>query len=472
MRPGHDLVSSRSRQLRSLSLIYAGLMLYSSTVIGPNGPHFVYHSAAEAFRMFRATPYVMNGSDQRADWMGNLLMLVPFGFLVTGTLWSRRPVLRLPAAAGAMLICLSTILAIKYLQLFFPPRTVTLNYILAQSAGAMLGCAGFVVWQLRVWPSANRHDPVAMLMLALRLYFAALAVFLLMPLDFALNAADLAGQIERLPDTVFALPGADHSLGLRVPLLMVAAAAFVPVGVMLTFVRAGGRHVRRSILSVTAIGLALTTGVFLLSMLVLSASPAMASILYRTGGIVGGAAIIGWLSRQDPGRLREALRRSIPWLILPYLATLLLVNRLLSTHWLSLHDAIAQAYPLGVLPLFDYYIVSKAAAAKNIVGHGLMYLPIGVAVWLRDATHPGGRPFLLAAAISACVELARYLRPGLEGDINAILVAGLSAMFAARLMPAAWSMLAALSEQPAPAAVRHPVATAYRRSSQPVSSRR
>ena len=110
-------------------------MLYSSTAVGPTGFHFVSLDPVEAFHRFLATRFVASGSDQRADWMGNLLMLVPFGFLVAGAIWPRRAAFRLPAAAGTMLICMAAILAIKYLQLFFPPRTVTLNYIVAQGAG-------------------------------------------------------------------------------------------------------------------------------------------------------------------------------------------------------------------------------------------------------------------------------------------------------------------------------------------------
>jgi len=121
---------------------YALLMLYSSTIIGPDGINFVYKDPVAVFRIFLATPYVITGSDQRADWMGNLLMLVPFGFLLTGLLWPKRPTLKLPAAFMAILIAVATILTIKYLQLFFPPRTVTLNYITAQTVGAVIGCVG------------------------------------------------------------------------------------------------------------------------------------------------------------------------------------------------------------------------------------------------------------------------------------------------------------------------------------------
>ena len=93
--------------LAGLCLVYAVTMLYSSTIIGPTGVNFVYRDPVEAFWFFLGTPYVAHGSDQRADWMGNLLMLVPFGFLVTGLVWPRRAVARLPAALCAILICIA-----------------------------------------------------------------------------------------------------------------------------------------------------------------------------------------------------------------------------------------------------------------------------------------------------------------------------------------------------------------------------
>jgi hypothetical protein len=161
-----------------------------------------------------------------------------------------------------------------------------------------------------------------------------------------------------------------------------------------------------------------------------------------------------WFIRQDPAALRQRLRRWAPLMAVSYVFALLLISRLLSVHWLSARDAIAQAYPLGLLPLFDYYIVSKAEAAKNIVGHALLYAPIGILLWMRYDAGVAGRAFCAAAAAAFLVELAHYFRPGLEGDINTVALAGLSAMLAARLMPAVWCMLRALVRQSASEPVR------------------
>ena len=44
------------------------------------------------------------------------------------------------------------VLAIKYAQIFFPPRTVTLNYITAQLIGVVLGVVAFQFSHTRLYP--------------------------------------------------------------------------------------------------------------------------------------------------------------------------------------------------------------------------------------------------------------------------------------------------------------------------------
>ncbi len=439
--------SSRWR-LAAICVVYAVVMLYSSTLIGPSGPNFVYRDPVVVLRAFLATRYVSHGSDQRADWVGNLLMLVPFGFIVTASLWPAQSKRRFAPLLGAMLIGIGTILSIKYLQLFFPPRTVTLNYIVAQTLGAGIGVASYAIWQRRLRDSFLRPDPVAAFVVVLRLYTGALCLFILMPLDFALNATDLTLMMERAPDTFLVLPGYGRPPVVRFVIIAMATVAFVPVGIMLTFVRRGTYQVRRGLLSTAGIGLALTTALYALTALVISAFPAMPSILYRTASIVAGAAMLRWLARQDADLLRRRLSRWVPWMVFPYLLSVLLVNRLLSLDWLSWREAFAQAYPLGFLPLFDYYIVTKAEAAKNVVAHAVLYMPVGVLLWLRYGDRISGRAFALAASLSFIVESGRYFRPGLEGDINAIAVAGLASFLTVRLMPSVWSMVHALRHQP------------------------
>jgi len=422
-----------------LALLYALLIAYASTLVGPAGPHFVALDPGIAWQRFLATPYVENGSDQRADWMGNLSMLVPFGFLLTGSLW--RPAgSRVMAVVTTGALCLSLVLAVKYAQLFFPPRTVTLNYILAQGIGAALGIGLFAMTHGRLAAIllGRAGGGLEPLMFVLQAYTAALIVFLLMPLDFALNPSDLGVQFDRLPGVLTAVTGEGRPAVTRVVLILAGTAALLPVGMLLTVTRQRRAVIGRSVPAATGRGFLLMLAVFALSTLVISGSPSLLSLLYRTLGIAAGAWLMRYLARADLDRVRRGLARAAPWLAIPYLGLLLAVNGLLSVHWLGLTRAANLAYPLGVLPLFDYYIVTKAEAAKNIVGHVVMYAPIGVLLWARGRPSAAG---LTAGLLSLAIEAARYFRPGLEGDVNAVAVAALSAWGTVRLMPLVWWML-------------------------------
>ncbi len=430
---------SRSR-FAVWALLYAGLICYGSTVIGPAGPHYVALDPAEALRRFLAMRFVANGSDQRADWMGNLTLLVPFGFLLTGSVWPRGSG-RWRAMAGAFMVCVMLILAVKYAQLYFPPRTVTLNYVAAQTLGAAIGIALFRLGRGKI--AAAFRPGAESLTAILQIYLLALIAFLLMPLDFALNADDLMARIAHLPEVLAALPGDGRPLPVRAMLITAGTAVFIPVGMLLTITRHGSRLVGRSVRAATMRGFLLVLGVFALSTLLISGAPSLASVGYRSLGVAIGAGLMHGLARQDLVRLRYRLARMVPLLAIPYLVALLAANRLLSVHWLNPAEAIRGVYSLGLIPLFDYYIVTKATAAANIAAHLAMYAPIGVMAWLRFRSAVAAP---IAIGLALCIELARYLRPGLEGDINAVAVAGIAAWLSAALMPAVWRMLQAVSD--------------------------
>jgi VanZ family protein len=430
------------RFLPWLMLVAIGIA-YSSTIVGPMGMHYVPMDQESAWLTFvvRATVWVNNGSDQRADWMGNLCMLIPFGCLLTAVIAPRRG-----AGPFTMLVALllSTvfILAVKYAQLYFPPRTVTLNYMVAQVMGATIGIALFGLSHAHLVRLAWRRAGGARetLRTLLIVYMTAIFVFLLMPLDFALSADDLSYQWDRVPAGLLLLPGAGRSSIIQAALLATSALAMVPCGMLMVL---APRSRNRPFRAALAHGIAWQTAVFLLSLFVLSATPTLIALPVRIIGTAVGIRIMHWVIRQDPIALRQLLARWSWLAIPPYLFLLASVNGLVSTHWLSIDEARAAVHWLGLLPLYDYYIVSKADAAKNIVAHTVMYLPVGLLVWVR-----GSRPslaFLLALLLAAVVETGRYFRPGLEGDINDVVLAAFAAMLTAELMPAVWHMLASVT---------------------------
>lgn len=436
---------SPNTQYLAWLLFYALLIVYASTVVGPSGLNFVPLDITEAWQDFkiRAFTWVIVGSDQRSDLMGNLIMFVPFGFLMAGSLSQRRDIVPNPFAVfiegcAALALALAFVLAVKFAQLFFPPRTVMLNYVVSQCIGSVGGIIAFHFWRgliMRyVWRGPS--EPRERIRLILNLYACALFMFVLMPLDFAFSRADLLVQFNRLPGVIVGLHDASRPPVVHASLLVAGGISTIPFGMLMVL---GPRERNRSLGMANARGFFWMAVLWTLSLLVISGMPSLLTLAMRTVGIVLGSWGIRWLLRQDVYWLRYRLSSLSVWAAMPYLLLLLAVNGLFSLDWSTPNEAVQSINALGLLPLFNYYIVSKATMAKNIVSHAVMYAPIGLFFWLNDlrATTASACALLLALM----VEAARYMRLGLQGDVNAVAVAGVAAFLTARALPIVWGLL-------------------------------
>src|SRR5580658_3261316 len=215
-------------------LLYALFVVYASIVPSPLGFHFVPRDPQEVWHAFLATPFFNNGSDQRPDWIANLLMMVPLGLLATGAFGTGRHLAaRVLGTVLALLLGIGFVLAVKYAQMYFPPRTVSLNYIIAQSIGVGLGVALLHPLRAAAPRIAAATDAASRLRLLLDAAILGFVVFALFPYDVALSAGDLAHRFAVLPSTLLALPNADRPIGLRVVLLVATAIVAMPLGMRL-----------------------------------------------------------------------------------------------------------------------------------------------------------------------------------------------------------------------------------------------
>jgi VanZ family protein len=419
--------------------VYALAVIYVSVVLGPFGFNFVPRDPAVAWRILLATPYLANGSNQRPDWMANLMTLIPLGFLTTGALWPDRGAMRRAAAAAtALLGCVIFVLSVKYAQIFFPPRTVSLNYITAQSVGSLVGVTLFCLSHHRF--AALRSDVAGVgdraLILLCGLYALAYLFFLLFPFDVALSGEDLRERAAVLPQLLFSLPGAGLPLGLRLILPLVETAATVPIGVWLALAR---RDWPLSRIALT--GILMMSAATVASMLLLDTTPSIAGLTFRATGIVIGAVLTRRLAGSDPSKWRDRLARLVRWLIAPYVIAVLYVKNLLALDWQTMPKALAGFDPVGLLPFYHHYIVSKEHAAASVAFELTLYGPIGVMIALRRGS---GRVSIWLAALTAlafsfAVEFGRWLRPGLLPDFSNPIVAAVGAGLAVKLATLFWS---------------------------------
>jgi hypothetical protein len=70
------LIANRAsgRLFVTLAILYAMAIVYSSLLLGLDGLHYVSIGPAEAWSRFKAIAYVTNASDQRPDWIANMVM--------------------------------------------------------------------------------------------------------------------------------------------------------------------------------------------------------------------------------------------------------------------------------------------------------------------------------------------------------------------------------------------------------------
>jgi len=422
------------RHFAVLAVLYGLAVTYSSLMLGPDGLHYVPISAADAWQKFRAIGFIDNESDQRSDWIANMMMAIPFAYFVNGAFpqrgrWVRNAILT--AAIG-----IAFVVAVKYAQLFFPPRTVTLNYIAAQSIGVLLGVGLFYAAHRylyrRLQVVYQRGDG---LVIVLGAYSILMTAYFLIPFDIALSPGDLVARLTTLQIAVF--PGAGRDTAYRVLLVLADLAATIPAGM---FLAVTGRNM--SFQGLMARGIAVIIPVAVLSLFVLSLTPFAFSLVSRAVGVALGISFMWSLKGKDLWKRHYRYAQYVPVAFPVYITLLALANGLLNEHWLGLDQIGATLESRELTPFWSLYIVTKAEAARHVVETFAMFAPVGTMIWLRRGfwSKGAGLSAFLAFFLSAALQFTRLLKPGLIPDVTDPFIAAIAAAATFRAMPELWKL--------------------------------
>ncbi len=257
--------------------------------------------------------YLDLGIRRRADLVANLLVFVPLGFFAMGALTrAGRLAGRWLVGIGVALGLAGLAFGIEFTQVWFAPRTVSLNDVLAECAGAVLGVGAWLLVGGRVtrWVVALRRerDTRRLAVLVLGGYTAALVAFQLFPFDLVLSGEELAQDL-RGPKLRL-VPLSDVANG-RGAATAASVAAFLPVGYL-----AAVRWARRRghlVLGLVG-GLGLGICVEALQVLVHSRTTSTTDVLLGASG----AGVGGWLAvRFGPAAVRPYPRGGA-WRVLSY----------------------------------------------------------------------------------------------------------------------------------------------------------
>ncbi|MEN6585988.1 MAG: VanZ family protein [Sulfuricella sp.] len=206
-RPGPSDANSTEahRFLLPFAFAFTAFVIYGSLV----PLNFQRHAWEEAWALFSNIRYLNLGIGSRADWVANILLFVPLAFLWLGVLWHAKNIAwRVVATLFVLLTCASLSVAIEFVQIFFPPRTVSLNDIYAETIGATVGV--FLWWLVGTsvtrwyWGWRTTEGPMGFAQRLLYGYLFLLFGYNLLPLDLTISPAEIyhkwhAGRIFLIP---------------------------------------------------------------------------------------------------------------------------------------------------------------------------------------------------------------------------------------------------------------------------------
>jgi VanZ family protein len=408
--------------------------MFALTIYGSLLPfNYAHHTFDEALAVLRQiTLYPTSELGARGDWVISAVQFTVLCFLATGAIAvDRRPYMGLLAALAVVTFCLALAVAIEFLQVFFPPRTVSLNDIIVECVGGVAGVATWLVGGQRMthWLRrfGNHSNMAALSKWQLPAYLVIVLVVQLMPFDFVISPDELAvkyreGKVHLVP---FAGPWDVDAL----VKVLLNVACFLPLGFLLSF--ASGRRQRRWS-GLPLLALAVPAVVEFLQFFVYSRSCDATDIITGAAGVWTGA----WLAQA----LRARLARSTAtpsdrvggtvatWaaLLAGYSAWF---GLLLYFSWRPfdftadsprLADDVDAFSPqalgrLVLLPFVDYYWGSKYNALDQFIRKSLAFLPLGALMALssRDV-FPRRRIWLVvvvALFVGGIVEVGRCYLP-------------------------------------------------------------
>ena len=411
-----------------VALGYTAFAVYGSLVPLDFHPH----PLREAWESFQRIPYLELGIGSRADWVANILLFVPLAFFWLGALWPNSgQIARVLASGLVLLCCIGLSAAIEFTQFFFPPRTVSLNDIIAETIGAAVGVAlwwstgGRVSGWLRAWSGA--HSRAGIPRRFLHAYLFLLLGYGLLPLDLTISVVEIYHKWEEGKVLLVPFSAVYENPALRIYALLADVAIWIPAAFLWKL--SSSRSVRTVVLYV----LACATTIEVLQLFVYSRVTSTTDIL--TAGC--GAAIGALLAE----RLRPSVGHhgSLPrthsigvWALLWVLAlagwlTVLMVVFWypfdFSNDWGFVHGRVAA---LKRVPFEAYYYGTEFRAVTEVFHKTGFFFPLGALLaigalglrrWLRiPAVLLHAVSALVIACAAAGIEVGQVFLPGKVAD--------------------------------------------------------
>ena len=372
-----------------------------------------------AIAKFQNTPWLNLKIERRADWVANALVVIPSAFFAMGAVdWGRPRRLAWMTMPATVFWLSAIVIAIEFLQLWFPTRTVSQNDIVAGIAGAILGCCTWLIvgrWIVRSFETfctlESMEQRIRWVLAAL---CAASIVYTLFPFDLVLTVDELRQKVAegrlRWDFQVGRLASWEGIKG-----LVLAAGKILPFG--LWFGLGRSKHFPGFRLALIAIGLEIVQ---------VPIYSKYATEWELLSGLLGGW--LGWWivsSRHDwlPW-VRFAWiwnLASLGWMVVIFVAfngrmkSILHDGELIRNRWSEFFTP----------PLLKYYFTSEYSALTNLAGKLGMFGVLGMFWAVAGFVQTGQcslRRFWIGAAVSlslgGTIEITQVYLPPMVADAS------------------------------------------------------
>jgi VanZ family protein len=384
-----------------------------------------------AWQSFGRTPLLDLGVESRADWVANGVLYMPLGLLATR--WMAASLPRLPFVVvwvWALAGCAVVAVGVEFAQLFFPPRTVSQNDLIAECIGSLIGASlvpfvgGWLDRLSRAW-SAGGTRLVSRL---LELYAVAYVALCFFPFDLLLSRSELH---DKAASGLWGWVLASQERGLFFTVLQLAVEVVLaaPVGVLLVRLGAPGLvgAIKAGMVGL-ALGLLIEVGQFFIA----SGVSQGASALSRAMGVMVGARLAPQVAALGQAGLRRLLARFAWPLLAAYLPVLLVANGWFRLPWQGAAGAAKTWAELRLMPFYYHYWTTEAIALFSLGSVALMYLPLVLAGWARATSM---RRVLAAVGVMVLfVEISKLFIAGARPDPTNLLIAIAASLAALRLL--------------------------------------
>lgn len=423
--------SSASATLLFMAAAYTLFVIYGSLV----PLHFHSHPWEEAWESFRNIRYLNLGIESRADWVANILLFVPLAFAWLGVLGHEKNGLwRILASIFVFAACVGLSTAIEFTQIFFPPRTVSLNDIIAEALGAILGI--FLWWTTgpsmirwyAAWQVAQGTLDFAQRLLYVYLFL--LFGYNILPLDLTISPVEIyhkwrEGRVILLPFGYAYSDMAQKTYGLFTDVLI-----WIPVA----FLRWQGRNKPAFFIWLYVVSVAA-----LLEFLQLFVYTRVSDVTDIVTAALGGGIGIALASAATHCRASTVLSpdhrasgHSLGGWLLPLVAVLGWVIVLGLVFWYPFDFHFEKEFirerllTIKMVPFEIYYFGTEYRAATEVLHKVAFFLPLGALLALTALRVPWGlwrRLFgigalLLIGATALGIELGKVLLPAKYPDLT------------------------------------------------------